>query len=101
MSSRNVTNNTIMLTVLVILVLIFSFFIGARMVHANESIEYNKSFISIEIEQGDTLISIAQEHAVTSHYDEYISEVKKINNLETDTIHSGCYLMIPIYSAIE
>lgn len=101
MSSKKVANNSIMLTILVILVLILSFFIGSRIVHANESIEYNKSFISIEIEPGDTLNSIAQEHALTSHYDEYISEVKKINNLETDTIHAGCYLMIPIYSAME
>ena len=101
MSSRKVTNNSIMLIALVILVIILSFFIGTRMVHANESIEYNKSFISIEIDQGDTLISIAQEHALTSHYDEYISEVKKINNLETDTIHAGCYLMIPIYTVLE
>ena len=101
MSFRKITSNSIMLTILIILILFLSFFIGTRMVHANESIEYNKSFISIEIEPGDTLNSIAQEHALTFHYDEYISEVKKINNLETDTIHAGCYLMIPVYSAME
>jgi LysM repeat protein len=73
-----------------------------RFVHADKKIEYDKSFISIEVNDGDTLTSIAQDYAVsTTEYDAYISEVKNINNLENDTIHAGCYLLVPVYEAAE
>lgn len=73
-----------------------------RLVFANDAIEYDKSFITIEIGNGDTLMSLAQEYAVSSvDYSDYIEEVKSINNLKSDTIHSGCYLLIPIYETIE
>lgn len=60
---------------------------------------YEKSFISIEIEEGDTLSSIAEEYALTpSQYRDYIDEIKNINNLKSDKIHSGCYLLVPLYT---
>lgn len=99
MFTRKVTNNSIMLILLFLIVSILSLIIGFRMVHANESVEYEKAFVSIEIESGDTLTSIAQEYAPSSDaYTDYIAEVKNINNLQDDTIHAGCYLMVPVYS---
>ena len=99
---KRVFNNNIMLICVLIFLLFFSILFRFTAVYANESVEYEKSFISIEIKQGDSLTSIASEYALSpSEYDEYISEVKQINNLKEDTIHAGCYLMIPIYTVHE
>lgn len=102
MEKNIIYNKIIMLTIGA--VLFFSIFIirGMDMVQANESVQYNKSFMSIEIEAGDTLTSIAEEYAVSeAEYHEYIAEIKSINNLKSDTIHAGCYLMIPVYEMVS
>lgn len=102
MFSKKVVNNNIMLTIMVFTVILLSLFIGIRMVHASERVEYEKAFISIEIAPGDTLISIAGDYAAAgSDYNDYIDEVKRINNLKDNTIHAGCYLMVPVYHTIE
>lgn len=86
------------------IILFLSFFIigGMKLVQANESIQYEKSFITIQIERGDTLTSIAEEYALSeADYLKYIDEVKEINNLKDETIHAGCYLLVPIYSILQ
>lgn len=60
-----------------------------------------KYYTSIKVEQGDTLWSIAKEHMGTEYasIQHYIDEVKQLNKLRVDDIHSGQYLMIPYYSS--
>ena len=59
-----------------------------------------KYYTSYEIQPGDTLTSIAQKYTVNSNVSisEYISEVKKNNQLTTDKITSGKYIVISYYS---
>lgn len=91
-----------MLTIAVVLILTIIFFGGMSIVKADEAVEYEKSFISIEIENGDTLTSIAQEYAKSAaDYSDYIDEVKSINSIKGDTIHTGCYLLVPVYTIVE
>lgn len=91
-----------MSTIMVVFILGITFFGGMRFVNADEAIEYEKSFVSIEIEAGDTLTEIAQKYAISkAEYNAYIEEVKSINNLKDDVIHNGCYLLIPVYEAIQ
>lgn len=102
MITKRVVNNNFMLTIVIVTAILLSLFIGMRMVHASERVEYEKAFISIEIAPGETLMSIAEDYAAgSSNYNDYIDEVKEINNLENDTIHAGCYLMIPVYHTVE
>ena len=102
MIGKRIYNNRIMLTIGAIIFLSTFMISGMRLVCADENIQYNKSFISIEIEEGDTLTSIAKEYAISAaQYSDYINEVKSINNLKSDIIHAGCYLMIPVYQSKE
>lgn len=102
MLRRMIYNNKIMLTFGIILFLSFFIIGGMKLVQANESIQYEKSFITIQIERGDTLTSIAEEYALSeADYLKYIDEVKEINNLKDETIHAGCYLLVPIYSILQ
>lgn len=64
----------------------------------NDSYKY---YTSIEIERGDTLWNIAEEY-MTPEYgsvQEYVDEIKAVNDLGDDEIHSGQYLMIPYFSS--
>jgi len=69
--------------------------------HEENDTVYFKYFESIQVEEGDTLTSIAQEYA-DFHYtvQEYISEVVSINHLESqDMITAGQYIVVPYYSS--
>ena len=60
-----------------------------------------KYFKSLEIEQGDTLWSIAQEYIDYTYYDgvqDYIDEVLDINNMQNDTVKVGQCIIIPYFS---
>ena len=91
------------LTICIILcgVLIGSGIMAAGKSKASEENASFKYYTSIEIEQGDTLWSIASEY-MSAEYDsiqDYIEEVKELNQLGPDDIHAGQYLMIPYYSS--
>ncbi len=68
---------------------------------AESSFKYYKN---IPVEQGDTLLSIADTYADKEHYasaDKYVREVRLMNHLEEDdTVYAGDYLIIPYYSDI-
>ncbi len=59
-------------------------------------------YTSIEINDGDSLWSIAHKYApeLGLSTQEYIKLLKKMNRLNGDTIHEGCYLTI-MYGADE
>lgn len=56
-------------------------------------------YTSIEIQPGDSLWSIASRYADDSPFttERYVNELRKMNQLKSDTIHAGHYLMIVRY----
>lgn len=61
-----------------------------------------KYYKSVEISKGDTLWSIAYNNFDSAHYkdiQEYITEVKKINDLTSDHIVAGNYVIVPYYGS--
>ncbi len=75
---------------------------GTAMVEANEQLSDVKYKV-VEIRQGDTLWSIAQENMSPGYSDiyEYIAEIKTCNQLQCNNIRSGNYLMLPYYETIS
>ena len=70
-------------------------------IQAQEDRQACKMYTSIRIEKGDTLWAIASRY-MDGHYStiqEYIDEVKFINELTSDTIHEDAYLLVPYYQA--
>jgi len=53
----------------------------------------------IEINEGDSLWSIAEENMSPGFHDirDYIQEIRDCNQLSTDQIYAGSYLMLPYY----
>lgn len=58
-----------------------------------------KYYTSIQIHTGDSLWSIAEEYISEEYHSipEYIEELKRVNHLKNDTIHSGMYLVVSYY----
>lgn len=66
----------------------------------NPGSERNLYYTNIEIQPGDTLISIAEEY-ITPEYasvEEYVKEIMEFNGLSDDKIYSGNYLVVMYYS---
>lgn len=74
------------------------FYSDASVVEANQQIG-EIQYKVIEIQKGDSLWSIAKENMNPGFEDifAYIHEVKRCNQLDSDTITAGHYLMIPYY----
>lgn len=67
---------------------------------AAENITKDYQITSVQIKNGDSLWSMAEEYyseEFSSIY-EYISEIKRMNGLSSDTLYAGNYLLIPFYA---
>ena len=57
-----------------------------------------KYYTSIEVDNGDTLWSLAEEYGERyQDRDVFISEVRTINQLKGDSITAGASLLVPVY----
>ena len=81
-----------------------SVFLGRTMLTsmAEEEKAATRYYKSVEIQEGDSLWSLAKEYREGGSLSakEYVEELKKMNNLREDTIHTGQYLTV-VYFAEE
>ncbi len=83
---------------LIVGVCFFSTFNDGGKVSASTSNQ--KYFVCVEIQEGDTLWSIADLY-ISEEYssiDEYVDEIKELNDLTEDTIFCGATLVVPYYA---
>ena len=62
-----------------------------------------KYYTAVTVNSNDTLWDIALDH-LTDEYssvNEYIREIKEINEMKSDTIYYGQRLVLPYYSPVE
>ena len=88
----------VVLSLAVLGIIVFS---SGSAIQAKEDRQSCKMYTSIQIERGDTLWAIAGRY-MDGHYSsiqEYIDEVKFINELTSDIIHEDAYLLVPYYQA--
>ena len=66
---------------------------------ASASTTKHKYYTCISIEDGDSLWTIAEKYAApeSGSYNDFIDEVKQINDLHGDQIEYGCSIVIPQY----
>ena len=91
--------------VLIISLLSVCFFLyfGDRVVKAQESAN-DRQYKVVEIKNGDSLWSIAKENMDNTNDSgfiniyQYIHEIKRCNNMKSNQINAGCYLMVPYYN---
>lgn len=92
----------ILLFVIVFLMVLFGTTLSVYATYARQETaeitkQEHKYIKSIPIQSGDSLWSIAERYADQEHYRnyfEYMEEIKQINNLKSDKIQAGNYLVI-------
>ncbi|MGI6053613.1 MAG: LysM peptidoglycan-binding domain-containing protein [Clostridium sp.] len=67
------------------------------------SSQYQKYYTSIRLEEGDTLWNIADRYRANSgkSREEYVRELRFMNSLIDDTIHTGNYLTVSYYEPVK
>lgn len=86
--------------ILSLVVLLGSHFLGHSLLNALagevETQSADKYYTSIQIQKGDSLWSIAGKYGENSGLTtaQYVKELKNMNGLKEDTIHSGHYLTV-------
>ena len=92
------------LAVVVILVLALGILLGNSintLASSDKDVaSYNKYYVSICIESGDTLWTIADEYVEGFNISktDYIDEICQINGISEDNIHAGDCIVVPYYS---
>lgn len=101
---RHSTNSkTALFLAAFVFLLAASSFFGVDRINAKADSErtsaVEKYYTSIEIQDGDSLWSIASQYKAKSGKTtgELVDELKQMNCLSEDTIHTGHYLVIPYY----
>ncbi len=100
---RQLRRNIITGVIALILIISLTVALGSIMVYAqsNDKVTMYKYYTSIEVQQGETLWSIAEKNLETGQYEDlisYIKEILHINHLKDDTIIAGQNLIIPYFS---
>lgn len=105
MNRRIVRRRIRNLTIAILMILAFcSGFFGHTLLNAHAEEQYvkplNRYYTSIQLEQGDSLWNIAGRYLEGSGYSrkEYVEELKRMNGLQDERIHSGSYLTIVYFA---
>lgn len=88
---------------ILLLIIIFSIIFATKTATAKREGYRVKQVISVQIQKGDTLWSIASTYLSDEYRDvnEYINEIKHSNGLVSDTIHAGNYIIVPYYADVS
>ena len=67
--------------------------VGENPAASDATISYEAYFV----QDGDTLWTIASEYKYGDFTtQDFVTEIKSLNGLHRDTIHSGCYILVPV-----
>jgi len=86
--------------IMVALFLIVLLLLPEREAYAENTSAKTYSIISVQIEEGDSLWSLASEYYTKefASVNAYITEIKRMNGLSSDTLYAGNYLLIPHFT---
>ena len=96
------TKETKFFMILSFVILVVTMLYIPKNVFAHNTTRREKTIVSVQIQEGDSLWSIASEYMSREYKSvkHYVKEIKRTNNLTSDTIHTGCHLIVPYYRTV-
>ena len=103
LESRPVLKRMILLVGALIVILLCTFALStvATAKHTQAAQRATQTnYESIRISGGDSLWSIAQEYRGLENTADFVEELKVLNNLSSDRIQTGSYILVPVTSVL-
>ena len=103
LKSRPVLKRIILLNMALIVILFCTFaFSAISTAKHTQAAQRNTqtTYESVRISGGDSLWSIAQEYRGIEPTEDFVEELMVINNLSSDHIQSGSYILVPVTSVL-
>ncbi len=90
---------TLLLLLLVILAVLFTMFLKGKPSKVKAANPENITYVSIVIEQNDTLWGIADRYYCSEFgsVKNYVAEIKRCNGLTSDAIYAGRHIIVPVH----
>ncbi|SFR97314.1 cell division suppressor protein YneA [Anaeromicropila populeti] len=87
--------------IIILSVILVSCCISITVLASDPQVNNMKKVDSVYIQKGDTLWEIAAQYYTDEQesMDDFIIEIKNCNQLTSDTIHAGRYIIIPYYES--
>ena len=85
-------------------VLSLTVFFNREPVEASDGIEYRKDYICVEVEEGDSLWSLASGYRTDGidSLEDFMAEMEAVNGIKRDTLlKPGNKLMVPCYKSVS
>ncbi|CRZ34394.1 LysM domain-containing protein [Herbinix hemicellulosilytica] len=85
---------------IIIIIIILTVLFTTKTATATNSNKRVKQVTSVQIQNGDTLWSIASRYMSCEYKDlnEYVEEIMLSNGLTSEKIHAGNYIIVPYYT---
>ena len=103
LKSRPVLKRIILLNMALIVILFCTFALSAiSTAKHTQAAQRNTqtTYESVRISGGDSLWSIAQEYRGIENTADFVEELKDLNNLSSDRIQTGSYILVPVTSVL-
>ena len=95
-----IKKRVLILAVIMVLLLLFTvFLVPERTAAAKNEPSGTYQILSVEVEEGDSLWTIASEYFTEDFGSirSFISEIKRMNGLTSDTLYAEAYILVPCY----
>ena len=97
LSFKNLLLSAIVLVVVIILFVCILGLFNANASDNRKNQEVNRHYSSIIIQPKDNLWGIAEKYAQNESISTYIDNIKKLNNMDEDTVYAGNSIIIYYY----
>ncbi len=98
--NREIQQHIIILVLSVLLIITMAILFFGTKSHAEEAVSRSKSYVSVQVCEGDSLADLADRYYSSEFkdLDSMISEIRYINNMVSDQVTPGLFVIVPCYT---